>query len=544
MRYHEKAKCRDSKECLNQHGFPAWMTNKFCPDRLRKRHCDGKCQLSHGDIIEFIRDYKAQLKDAVAKCRQCQELRRSNTSTRRMSTGERGRSKNERSRSKRLKSGDHSETSYRSRSRSRDRRTSRDSRDLGSDVDRGERKKIPRSEFQIYVGHFSDTSITDDQIREHFQQYGNVVGMQRPMPPYCFVRFDSLGPVEILLQKGHTKVDGQRVKIQSCKKHPRAPPVPGVSEEDEGRSIYVGKFSDISITDDHIKEHFQEYGNVIRLQRPWQGQSRAPYCFVKFDSEGPVEMLLKKGSVTVAGQHVQIKKTLRADPHVPPVPGRSEEEEEEGRRARSPRPRSKSLKSRDHSERSYRSRSRSRDRRTSRDSRDLSPDVDRGKREKRRSEKDEGRRTRSSSRGRRKKDKHRNNSREDSSDHSGGRRRIYRTGRSHHSPTVSQSRSHHSSNRGRTRSRSRDRSAESGEILELSSDPDGASVFSAKSRLGPKPSRSRSSSSGSREWREVQESRSGNRRTLSSSKSPMSKRLGPRIHTSSDEQEEGRVSVK
>ena len=432
MKYHKKTKCQKTKECQNQHGFPPWMTNKFCPVNLSESYCDGKCLLSHGSIIDFIRDYKDQLKSAVAKCRQCQELRRGKTSTRRMSPGERGRdrpegmddyvkgwseiydgrqissdekrrerenldgwtahvsrsiSKSERSRSKRLRSGESRERSPRSRSprsRSRDRMNSRDSRDRSSNVDRGEREK--RSEgkiYQIYVGKFQGHSITDDEIREHFQAYGNVVGLKRPS---------------------------------------------------------------------------------------FKGGKAAYYCFVTFDTEGPAEMLLKRGSVTVAGQRVQIKPTVRNDPRVSPFPGGSG--------------------------------------------------------------KDEGRRTRSSSRERkvkRRKDKHRKKSRKVSSDHSGGRRRRHRSSRSR--------------TRSRTRSRSRDRSAESGEILELSSDPDGASC-SAKSRLGPKPSRSRSSSSGSREWREVQESRSGNRTLSVSSKSPISKRLGPRIHTSSDEQEEGRVSVK
>ena len=300
-------------------------------------------------------------------------------------------SKSERSRSKRNKSRDRSERSSRSRSprsRSRDRRYSCDSRDPG-----------PRSEFQIYVGTFRDASITNKLIRERFQEYGNVVGLKRPM-----------------------------------------------------FSAFNGK---------------------------------APYCFVTFDSERPVCELLKKGSVMVAGQRVQIKDAVRNNPQVPPIPVTSED--------------------------------------------------------------DERRRTRSSSRERkmkRKKDKRRNNSRENSSGRNGGRRRRRRSGRSRsRSCTRSRTRSH---TRSRTRSRSRDRSAESGEILELSSDPDVAASGSAKSRLGPKPSRrsSRSSSSGSTEWREVQESRSGNRDLSGSSRSPISKRLGPRIHPDSDEEEEGRVSVK
>ena len=74
VKYHTKAKCHASKKsngssaCQNQHGFPVWMTNKFCPDNLsERRHCDGKCLLSHEPIIDFIRDYKAWLPDGCSR---------------------------------------------------------------------------------------------------------------------------------------------------------------------------------------------------------------------------------------------------------------------------------------------------------------------------------------------------------------------------------------------------------------------------------------------------------------------------------------------
>ena len=266
--------------------------------------------------------------------------------------------------------------------------------------------------------------------------------------------------------------------------------------EDRTYQIYVGKFNDPSITNDEIRDYFQKYGNVVGLIRPpnWNGEAgKCPYCFVTFDNPRPAEVLLQSGSVKMFGQRVQIKQPDRSNNRTDP---------------------------------------RNDLRRVSRES-----PVPSG------SNRDERRRTRSSSRERsrerkmrKEKGKRRHHSRDDSSDRSRGRGRRRGSGRS------------------RTRSRSRGRSAESGEILELSSDPDVAAEGSSsvKRRLGPKQRmRSRSSSSnGSKEWSEVQESRSGNRNrhlSLSSSKSSVSKRLGPRIHTSSDEQqeeEEGRVSVK
>ena len=66
----------------------------------------------------------------------------------------------------------------------------------------------------------------------------------------------------------------------------------------------MGKFTDISITDDQIKEHFMQYGNVVELQRPVDRSKNEAknFCFVTYDKEEPAEMLLKKASVNVAGQ--------------------------------------------------------------------------------------------------------------------------------------------------------------------------------------------------------------------------------------------------
>ena len=42
-------------------------------------------------------------------------------------------------------------------------------------------KKAASKQGKIYVGKFKDASITEDQIREYFTQYGQVVEIQRPV---------------------------------------------------------------------------------------------------------------------------------------------------------------------------------------------------------------------------------------------------------------------------------------------------------------------------------------------------------------------------
>ena len=58
-----------------------------------------------------------------------------------------------------------------------------------------------------------------------------------------------------------------------------------------------------------------QYGNVVELQRPVDRSKNEAknFCFVTYDKEEPAEMLLKKASVNVCGQDVQIKKVSVKD---------------------------------------------------------------------------------------------------------------------------------------------------------------------------------------------------------------------------------------
>ena len=72
-----------------------------------------------------------------------------------------------------------------------------------------------------------------------------------------------------------------------------------------------------SISEDVIREHFEQFGTVVEIQRPVDRSKNSEpknFCFVTFDKEEPANMLLKKGTLTVAGQEVEVKKvTVKPD---------------------------------------------------------------------------------------------------------------------------------------------------------------------------------------------------------------------------------------
>ena len=64
--------------------------------------------------------------------------------------------------------------------------------------------------------------------------------------------------------------------------------------------IYIGKFKDPTISEEVIREHFTQYGQVVEIQRPVDRSKNSEpknFCFVTFDKEEPANALLKKVNI-------------------------------------------------------------------------------------------------------------------------------------------------------------------------------------------------------------------------------------------------------
>ena len=74
------------------------------------------------------------------------------------------------------------------------------------------------------------------------------------------------------------------------------------------KKIYVGKFQDAtSISEGQIREYFSQYGQVVEFQRPVDKSKNSEpkdFCFITFDTEEPVNQLLKKETLNIEGQEV------------------------------------------------------------------------------------------------------------------------------------------------------------------------------------------------------------------------------------------------
>ena len=155
---------------------------------------------------------------------------------------------------------------------------------------------------KLFVGGLAQ-EVGEEDLKTYFANYGEVASVNVKMDQmtgrsrgFAFVVFtdeSSLGP--ILAAEEHT-IKNKKIAVKKA-------------ASKQGK-IYVGKFTQ-SIEEEAIKAHFEQYGNVVEIQRPVDRSKNSEpknFCFITYDKEESANQLLKKGSVTVEGQEVEIKK--------------------------------------------------------------------------------------------------------------------------------------------------------------------------------------------------------------------------------------------
>jgi len=161
---------------------------------------------------------------------------------------------------------------------------------------------------KLFAGGLAQEA-TEKDITEYFGKFGEVASVNLKMDQmtgrsrgFAFVVFQEVDTLNTVLSQDHA-IKGKKVAVKKA-------------ASKQGK-IYIGKFKDPSISEDVIREHFSQYGQVVEIQRPVdRSKDSEPknFCFVTFDKEESANALLKKGTVVVNGQEVEIKKvTVKPD---------------------------------------------------------------------------------------------------------------------------------------------------------------------------------------------------------------------------------------
>jgi len=160
---------------------------------------------------------------------------------------------------------------------------------------------VSEDDRKLFVGGLAQ-EVGESDLQEYFGQYGGVASVTLKMDPttgrsrgFAFVVFQDVEPLQSALGQEHT-IKNKKVAVKKA-------------ASKQGK-IYVGKFNQ-PITEDEIRSHFEQYGNVVEIQRPVDRSKNSEpknFCFITFDKEEPANQLLSRGTVNVSGQDVEIKK--------------------------------------------------------------------------------------------------------------------------------------------------------------------------------------------------------------------------------------------
>ena len=155
---------------------------------------------------------------------------------------------------------------------------------------------------KLFVGGLAQ-EVGEEDLKTYFANYGEVASVNVKMDQmtgrsrgFAFVVFTDEASIGPILQAEEHTIKNKKIAVKKA-------------ASKQGK-IYVGKFTQ-SIEEEAIKAHFEQYGNVVEIQRPVDRSKNSEpknFCFITYDKEESANQLLKKGSVTVEGQEVEIKK--------------------------------------------------------------------------------------------------------------------------------------------------------------------------------------------------------------------------------------------
>ena len=161
-------------------------------------------------------------------------------------------------------------------------------------------RRTGRHRIYMNVGY----DLTEQQLRDFFNQYGNVTDVYLPKHKsgrnkgFGFTTFDTEEGLRSALSAQQYNIGGDVVKINRAGPRPEfEEPAPGGTEPaaadsdnpqpqlfGKGPRLYVGGVPE-ELTEERLKAHFSRWGNVVDLYFPGKkGQSRVNYCFVTFDN--------------------------------------------------------------------------------------------------------------------------------------------------------------------------------------------------------------------------------------------------------------------
>ncbi|BFZ03632.1 hypothetical protein BsWGS_06671 [Bradybaena similaris] len=158
-------------------------------------------------------------------------------------------------------------------------------------------------ERKLFVGGLSWETSTKD-LREHFEKYGEVTNCTlktdletKKSRGFGFVVFASREAVDKVLAEKEHKLHGRTIDPKQA--NPRQ----------VNKKIFVGRL-DPSLTEDQVKEYFETFGPVEKLELPYDKikEQRRAFGFIEFKKLAGLKKCLEKTSHKIGTHELEVKK--------------------------------------------------------------------------------------------------------------------------------------------------------------------------------------------------------------------------------------------
>ena len=92
-------------------------------------------------------------------------------------------------------------------------------------------KKADIKPGKVYVGKLPESGLGEEEIREHFSQFGKVAEVIRPIDKsknnepknFCFVTFERERVAKKLIEEGSCVINGHKMQVKQVTPNPRDP---------------------------------------------------------------------------------------------------------------------------------------------------------------------------------------------------------------------------------------------------------------------------------------------------------------------------------
>jgi len=165
---------------------------------------------------------------------------------------------------------------------------------------------------KLFIGGLGfETS--EDTLKEHFEQWGDIVDcviMKNPQTNkskgFGFITFKEPESLDAAQAKRPHTIDGKKVDTK------RAMP----RDEAQENKVTVNKMFvgglDENTSEDQVKETFQSYGNVEKVEmiKDKNTGKQKRFCFVTFDDHDCVDKCVIQKHFQLCGKNVEVKKAV------------------------------------------------------------------------------------------------------------------------------------------------------------------------------------------------------------------------------------------